>query len=525
MLGSSSVKRTTLIVMILSLAGSALGFGRETFIAYFYGASNQTDAFYVACIIPDILATSISIALTNAVIPVIKAERLVSDDSAKRLVSAVMVVAAGLLCILMGISYVGSDTLIHMFAPGFTGQKFVEAQHMFSIMVTSMVFSGLSGVLWGVHNAYDSFSFPALISIAYNIALLVVVIAFRNLLGINALAYGFVVGVVARFLIQLAPLVHFRIIGRTFSVWHRGLNGIGRAMFPIFLSAGINSFNSIVDRFFASNLAGGQITDLNFSNKIGALPANVLASAIGSVLYARLISSRLNDDVASERSVMMKGITWIVFLATMIGGLFALNSFSIVDLLFGHGAFTIRDVIDTTHPLDIYSIFLAVYLLPPLLIHFFYARSDNTTILKYSIVALLTNVLMSSLLVKHYGIAGLTFANACSQLIFVILMLRKILLTLAVSLRVFIAHVLIPAVIPGLAFLLGDCLFLIVIGHTKSEGVIVSSVRFVSGGTFGAAVFMLYVMIARHNEIGRTVRQIVVRIIATFVSRSGQFRI
>ena len=50
------------LVTIVTVIGKLLGFGRETVIAAFYGASAQSDVYFVAAVIPTLLFAAISIS-------------------------------------------------------------------------------------------------------------------------------------------------------------------------------------------------------------------------------------------------------------------------------------------------------------------------------------------------------------------------------------------------------------------------------------------------------------------------------
>jgi len=168
-----------------------LGFGRESYIAYAYGAAGYTDAFYIAAIIPDMVAGWISYTLTNALIPVLKKELSTSSVSAKRLVGAVFWDALLVLAVMTVLGLLAKGMLVSLLAPHFSPAEHVEAVRLLYIMMIAVVFSGLSGVLWGIHNAQENFSYPALTGIIYNTLLLFVAIALRPWLGIDALPWGF----------------------------------------------------------------------------------------------------------------------------------------------------------------------------------------------------------------------------------------------------------------------------------------------------------------------------------------------
>ena len=63
------------LVTIVTVIGKLLGFGRETVIAAFYGASAQSDVYFVAAVIPTLLFAAISMAITTGLVPIYIEER------------------------------------------------------------------------------------------------------------------------------------------------------------------------------------------------------------------------------------------------------------------------------------------------------------------------------------------------------------------------------------------------------------------------------------------------------------------
>ncbi|GAA3319070.1 hypothetical protein GCM10020331_024430 [Ectobacillus funiculus] len=76
-----SIKRSTIIITMLTLASSILAFGRESYIAHSFGSTSFTDAYYVASIVPDMIAGWIGYTLTRALIPSLKKKRLVIQEN------------------------------------------------------------------------------------------------------------------------------------------------------------------------------------------------------------------------------------------------------------------------------------------------------------------------------------------------------------------------------------------------------------------------------------------------------------
>ena len=63
------MKRTVLLVMIITILSKFLGFGREVALSYVYGASAVTDAYLISQTIPYVIFSFVSAGIATGFIP------------------------------------------------------------------------------------------------------------------------------------------------------------------------------------------------------------------------------------------------------------------------------------------------------------------------------------------------------------------------------------------------------------------------------------------------------------------------
>jgi len=64
------LKKTVLLVMLLTVVSKILGFAREIILAYFYGASGISDAYLISLTIPTVIFAFIAVGLKTTYIPI-----------------------------------------------------------------------------------------------------------------------------------------------------------------------------------------------------------------------------------------------------------------------------------------------------------------------------------------------------------------------------------------------------------------------------------------------------------------------
>jgi putative peptidoglycan lipid II flippase len=65
----TSMKKTALLVMIITIVSKILGFGREIVLSYVYGASAITDAYLISQTIPAVIFGFVSAGVATGFIP------------------------------------------------------------------------------------------------------------------------------------------------------------------------------------------------------------------------------------------------------------------------------------------------------------------------------------------------------------------------------------------------------------------------------------------------------------------------
>jgi len=63
------MKKTALLLMIITIFSKIVGFGRELTLSYFYGASNISDAFLISLTIPNVIFSFIGTGISTGYIP------------------------------------------------------------------------------------------------------------------------------------------------------------------------------------------------------------------------------------------------------------------------------------------------------------------------------------------------------------------------------------------------------------------------------------------------------------------------
>jgi len=191
-----SILQATFILTAVAFLSRILGFLREVAIASTFGARAITDAYLVAQVLPGTLAGLVGGALTTVFIPVFLEERERNgEEKAWYTANTVLSVSLIYLIISLLLSYLLTEPFLKLIAPGFPEDRLELAILLTRLLLPSLLFYGILGILTGLSQAYKQFLIPAIGGLLYNICMILSILLLGRTLPPLSLALGNVLGV------------------------------------------------------------------------------------------------------------------------------------------------------------------------------------------------------------------------------------------------------------------------------------------------------------------------------------------
>ncbi|MBQ6810662.1 MAG: polysaccharide biosynthesis C-terminal domain-containing protein, partial [Firmicutes bacterium] len=234
---------------------------------------------------------------------------------------------------------------------------------------------------------------------------------------------------------------------------------------PIIMGMSVNQIYYMLNRFFASGLAEGSISALNYGSKLAQFPAGVFVSAIAVAIYPLLTEYAVRGEKEQFRNALEKGLGVVMLLTIPAAvGLIVLRV-PIVRILFESGAFTPEDTIASASALMYYAIGTVAYSLIMVLLRVFFAFSDIKVPVIAGGIGIVVNILVSVATMQsmaHDGLAlATTLGSIANMLVFFFFLpkhLPKMSFTpLCISCgKIFVAALLMGLAVKTVMWLLGD---------------------------------------------------------------------
>jgi len=414
-----SVGRASLFMIGTLIASRLLGWLRLSVIGAKFGESPELDAFWAAFLIPDTLFNLlVAGALASAFIPVftgyLAKER---EDEAWRVASSVMNAIVLLLIAFSAVMWVLAPTIVPILASFRDPGQVQTAIHLTRIMLLSPIFMGLSALFTGILNSYRQFLTGATAPLIYNFVIVLFAFFASPFLGIEALAWGTVVGALMMWLVQVPELTFRRTRYRlALALSHPGVREIARLTVPRTLALGAVNLIFIVDTYLAAKMPEGSLTARVYAFQLMQLPLGVFSIAISAAAFPTLARYAAQGLQARMRDLLQTAIRWILFLTLPTIVMMIVLRRPIVNLLFQYGKFGPEAREATQEAFLFYSLGLAGHALIQILARAYYASKDTRTPLALTLVSIGTNIVLSVILAPLYGINGLALANSIATL-------------------------------------------------------------------------------------------------------------
>ncbi len=432
-----SLFRSFFTVSFYTFLSRVLGFIRDILIARYLGSTIMADAFFVAFRIPNFFRRVLAEgAYSAALIPVFSGVVLnpKDDHEASDFVentTSMLLFATVVLTILF---FFGMPYIIQVLAPGFTDNKeaYELAVHFGKIIFPYLIFISLAAHFSSINNVHERFAAGAFAPAILNISFILSLFILTPLLPSagHALSYGVLIGGVLQFLYLYRSVLKFYRPRLRIPVLNEKLKKFFKLFLPGIVGSGVIQLNIVIGTIIASFLPVGAISHIYYADRLNQLPLAIFGIALGIVLLPSLSKAIKSSNQETIHNIQNRSIEFslLISLPSAIG-LFILAE-PIIYILFERGAFLQEDTFYTARVLGYFALGLPAYIIIKVLVSCFFAREDTKTPLYISIVSVISNIVLSLLLIQSMREMGIALATAISAwinalLLYVMLSLRN----------------------------------------------------------------------------------------------------
>jgi putative peptidoglycan lipid II flippase len=404
----------TLLLMGTVMASRVIGYAREAYIAYAFGAGSQTDAYVAAFTLPDFLNYIVAGGAASITFISIYTRFLAEkrEADAKKTFSIIITVMTAVLVAGTILTEIYAPQFVRWFVKGFSPEKIELCIHLTRILLPAQIFFYVGGVVSAVLLSHRLFLFPAFGPLIYNMFIIGGGVVAGRHLGIASLAYGALVGsFVGPF---LASVIGAARIGTgfrpSFDVTNPAFREWLRLSVPLMLGVSLVAADDWILRHYAAS-GVGDIARLNYAKRLFGVPIAVLGQATGQAslpFFARLFNERRLQDFERivNDSIYRVGAASMLASAWMMGA-----ALPLIDLVYRRGRFNFADTQATAVYFFWFSISLLCWAAQGLYARAFYAAGDTLTPMTAASIITVASLPMYSFLYRVFGVIGLAWAS------------------------------------------------------------------------------------------------------------------
>src|SRR6478672_2006463 len=332
----------TLLLMTAVMLSRVIGYVREAYIAYAFGAGPATDAYVAGFTIPDwlnylVAGGTASITFVSIYTRFLAANK---EEEAQKTFSIIITVMTAVLGVGVLLAEIFTPEISRHLFPKFSTEQFELCVHLTRIRLPAQIFFYVGGVVSAVLLSRRLFLFPAFSPLLYNAAIIMGGVLLSHRFGIASLAYGalagsflgpFLINAIGAARIGTGYSISFDVRNPAFREWVR-------LSIPLMLGVSLVTADDWILRYFASG-AVGDITRLNYAKKLFAVPIAVLGQATSQAslpFFAKLFGEKRLREFADT----VNGSVYRIAAASLLATSFMMAAaLPLIDMVYRRGHF------------------------------------------------------------------------------------------------------------------------------------------------------------------------------------------
>ncbi len=408
------IAKSSVGVSTALLGGAALEFARDIYIARSFGATEVTDAFFLAIVIPVVVGGALYNLSQITFLPWL-AERHGSEELHER--GAILFLATLPITIML----VAFSLPLSPLAARVLGGPAINATIFHHIMRYTLPSLGLllqSNAMSAYLNARGLYTVAGVRRVVnHSTFLLSVTVLLPHWAPEGRLGAAFLAGYLVEYVYILAwslhglRPVHFK---RSVHQWAPFRTTLRRAGWPALALAGAR-LNLVAERYVASYLGIGVVSVVSYTRRLMLAVGTITGQGINLVTLAEVARAREEERASpSNPLILNESLRLAALVLVPIGMAMLFLGHHVAELLFATRHFSSENLQLSGRLVRIYGVSLPLYVARPLLMTYFYAqgRTRDPSLLNLATVAFnLMAMLVAVWVIGPLGI-GVAFAVA-----------------------------------------------------------------------------------------------------------------
>lgn len=420
---SINIVKNTITTTALGGIGKAIGFLVPFFVASWYGLSPQTDAFFFAYGLIIFLATILSPVVESIIVPFIAESRAKGEDVSTFLGSVLGISAVSMIALTLVFLLIIKPVL------GFATQFPQEGQSLiFTILIETaplLLLLVWTSLLSGVLNSYKVFSIPALSPALRAVIVLGFMFGFKDKIGVHAIALGYVLGEFFRLVALTLIIKKLNLFSLRLSIrWDENISRFFKTSSYQIVGMTAAAFTPIINKTMASWLGPGNVTILEYSERLYMIAITLVTAGLYPVLLSHFSSEFYNSNKQMEKFIITikRGIRVVFLVSFLVSLVFILLREPLVNIVYNRGKIPDQGLLTIQTTFFFFLVGFISYATGSVLTRALLTLKNTKVIMYAGVLNCILTVVFNYILMNLLGVAGIALATSITVTVLNILL-------------------------------------------------------------------------------------------------------
>ncbi len=403
------------IIFIGNVVGFTFSFFKEILVAAKYGVGYEMDVFYAASSLPNLISGAVLSIFAAIFIPILIEFKVKEKEEVQKILNGLITYILLGLLVLSLLLYFLSPLVIRVFFPGFSGSVSALAIRVSQLLVLTIVFTCLTGILTGILHTEKHFTAPAFSGLAVTLCTIAAVYFLRDKIGVFALGWGLVLGTLLQFLI-LIPVLRRR--GYRFGLLvyldNPALKQARTVLLPFMFGMVIAELSPVVGRMMSSELQAGSIAALGYALKLAGVPLLFFSSSIVTAVFPFFATQVAEEKTEEMKESLAISLRMASYMAIPITVLLCVLAQPLIHLIYERGHFTAQATALTAATFRMYCLQIYFYTGFLVMSRVFLSYKKINYLVFIGVISLLLNVIFNWLFMRWLDppVTGIALATS-----------------------------------------------------------------------------------------------------------------
>ena len=406
----------SLIYGVSILLSRLVGLIRESVIGRTLGNGAEADVYWAAFVLPDFLNYLLAGGILSIVfIPIF--QRYLTEGRTQegwRTFSVIANCLTVLLIVATGVLWFLTPQLTPIVAPGMDAEQLALLNRLVRIILPAQIFHLVGGLLSATLQARDAHVMPAIAPVVYTSCIVIGGLLLAPTMGAEGFAWGVLVGsILGPFGLPLLGALRLGLHWTPlFSLRHPELKRYFLLSLPVMLGFSVVVLDDMVVKHYASEVAEGVISRLQYGRTLMKVPMGVFGMAAGMAAFPTLTRLFTEGRAQEAHETLVRALRFMLLLAFVAQAGLTTAATEVATVIWGETRFSGADLSEIGLYTGILCLGLWAWSAQLLVARGFYAQGNTWTPTLVGSVVMLVVVPLYGLLARRYGGAGLAMASS-----------------------------------------------------------------------------------------------------------------